>query len=56
VLGLTAVHVNRVLRILREEGFVTFQKGHVTFDDFDRLKEFSGFDIDYLDHNGPLLH
>lgn len=56
VLGLTAVHVNRVLRILREEGFVTFQKGHVTFDDFDRLKEFSGFDIDYLDHNDPQLH
>ena len=55
VLGLTAVHVNRVLRNLREDGLVTFQKGHVHFDDFARLKAFAGFDIDYLDHEGPLL-
>jgi CRP-like cAMP-binding protein len=55
VLGLTAVHVNRVLRHLREDGLVTFQRGHVTFLDFGRLKVFSGFDIDYLDHEGPLL-
>lgn len=54
-LGLSAVHVNRVLRNLREEGLVTFQKGRVSFDDFDRLKDASGFDIDYLDHDGPLL-
>lgn len=55
VLGLTAVHVNRVLRHLREAGLVTFQKGRVTFDDFAQLKGFCGFDIDYLDHEGPLL-
>jgi CRP-like cAMP-binding protein len=55
VLGLTAVHVNRVLRNLREDGLVTFQKGRVTFDDFEGLKAFAGFDIDYLDHDGPLL-
>ena len=55
ILGLTPVHVNRVLRNLREAGFVTFQKGHVSFDDFDGLRIFSGFDIDYLDHEGPLL-
>lgn len=55
ILGLTPVHVNRVLRNLREDGLVTFQKGRVTFDAFDRLREFSGFDIDYLDHDGPLL-
>jgi CRP-like cAMP-binding protein len=55
VLGLTAVHVNRVLRNLREDGLVTFQKGHVTFVDFQRLKDFAGFDLDYLDHDGPLL-
>lgn len=54
-LGLSAVHVNRVLRELREEGLVTFQKGQVTFDDYDALVEFAGFDRAYLDHEGPLL-
>lgn len=54
-LGLSAVHVNRVLRELREEGLVTFQKGRVTFGDYAALAEFSGFDRSYLDHEGPLL-
>lgn len=55
VLGLSAVHVNRVLRHLREEGLVTFQKGHVAFDDFGRLKVLAAFDTAYLDQDGPLL-
>jgi len=54
-LGLSAVHVNRVLRELREEGLVTFQKGRVTFDDYDAMIEFCAFDRGYLDHDGPLL-
>jgi CRP-like cAMP-binding protein len=54
-LGLSAVHVNRVLRELREEGMVTFQKGRVVFDDYDALVEMAGFDRTYLDHDGPLL-
>lgn len=54
-LGLSAVHINRVLRQLREAGLVTFQKGRVTYDDFDRLVDLAGFDKDYLDHEGPLL-
>ena len=54
-LGLSAVHVNRVLRQLREMELLTFQKGHVAFDDFDRLVEFADFDTAYLDHDGPLL-
>jgi CRP-like cAMP-binding protein len=54
-LGLSAVHVNRVLRHLREEKLVTFQKGHVVFDDFDGLKDLAGFDTSYLDQDGPLL-
>lgn len=54
-LGLSAVHVNRVLRDLREAGMVTFQKGHVFFDNYDALVDFAGFDRDYLDHDGPLL-
>ncbi len=54
-LGLSAVHVNRVLRQLREAGLVTFQKGRVSFDDFARLKALAGFDTAYLDQDGPLL-
>jgi CRP-like cAMP-binding protein len=54
-LGLSAVHVNRILRQLREEGMVTFQRGRVTFDDVDQLIELAGFDTAYLDQEGPLL-
>jgi CRP-like cAMP-binding protein len=54
-LGLSAVHVNRVLRELREDGMVTFQKGRVVFDDYDALVEYASFDRTYLDHEGPLL-
>ena len=54
-LGLSAVHINRVLRQLREDGLLTFQKGHVTFDDLDRLVDLVGYDRGYLDHEGPLL-
>lgn len=54
-LGLSAVHVNRVLRELREEGLLTFQKGRVAFQNYEALVELSGFDRGYLDHEGPLL-
>lgn len=54
-LGLSAVHVNRVLRQLREKGLVTVRDGRVTFHDHDRLAELAEFDPSYLDQNGPLL-
>ncbi|OYQ36705.1 Crp/Fnr family transcriptional regulator [Niveispirillum lacus] len=54
-LGLSAVHVNRVLRELREDGLVTFQQSKVTFGDFDGMVAFSKFDRHYLDHDGPLM-
>jgi CRP-like cAMP-binding protein len=54
-LGLSAVHVNRVLRQLREDGLLTFQKGKVVFNDLSGLIEFADFDRQYLDHEGPLL-
>jgi len=54
-LGLSAVHINRVLRELREAGLLTFQKGKVTFDDFEGLVALADFDRAYLDHDGPLL-
>jgi CRP-like cAMP-binding protein len=54
-LGLSAVHINRVLRHLREEGMLTFQNGRVVFDDVARLCDLAQFDSAYLDHDGPLL-
>lgn len=53
-MGLSAIHVNRVLRELREEGLVTFQHGQVEFDDLDGLVLLADFDKTYLDHDGPL--
>jgi CRP-like cAMP-binding protein len=53
--GLSAVHVNRVLRELREQGMVTFRDGYVAFDDYDRTAEFADFEVSYLDQLGPLL-
>ncbi len=54
-LGLSSVHVNRTLRKLREDGLVTFQKGQVTFDNYDGLVRLADFDPAYLDHTGALL-
>lgn len=54
-LGLSAIHVNRTLRELREDGLLTFQKGQVTIHDFDRLADLAEFDRAYLDQEGPLL-
>ncbi|WP_324754956.1 Crp/Fnr family transcriptional regulator [Roseovarius sp. Pro17] len=54
-LGLSAVHINRVLRQLREEGMMTFRGGKVTFDDFDGLVKLADFDTAYMDFEGPLL-
>jgi CRP-like cAMP-binding protein len=54
-LGLTAVHVNRVLRELRERKPLGFSKGHVEFLDFDGLVDLAGFDSDYLDQHVRLL-
>jgi CRP-like cAMP-binding protein len=53
-LGLSAVHVNRVLRHLREDGLLTFRNGTVTFDDFDQLVHIVDFDMSYLDYDVPM--
>lgn len=55
VLGLSAVHVNRVLRQLREQCLLTFRDGKVIFDDFDGLVALAEFELNYLDQDGPLL-
>jgi CRP-like cAMP-binding protein len=54
-LGLSAVHVNRVLRQLREREMMTFRDGRVTFTNYAKLIEFAQFDPAYLDEIGPLL-
>lgn len=42
-LGLTAIHVNRVLRQLRELGLLTVRKGSVKIHDLSRLRKLAGF-------------
>lgn len=46
--GLTAVHVNRTLRQLREAGLMTFRDGRVIIPDLARLQAFASFDPLYL--------
>ena len=47
-LGLTAVHVNRVLKELRERGLMEFRGGRVTITDFAELERVADFDSNYL--------
>jgi CRP-like cAMP-binding protein len=51
-LGLTAIHINRVLRQLREDELITFRKGRVRIHDFERLRKIAGYCGGYLNsHN-----
>jgi len=54
-LGITAIHLNRVLRQLREANLLVFRKGRVTFLDKGKLVELTGFDPDYLDWDKPVF-
>lgn len=47
-LGLTAVHVNRTLQMLRETGMVELKSGRLHVHDFDRLAKTADFDPHYL--------
>jgi CRP-like cAMP-binding protein len=47
-LGLTAIHVNRVLRQLREQDLLTLRKGSVRIHDLNRLRKLAGFQGGYL--------
>jgi len=48
-LGMTAIHLNRVLRQLREARLIFFREGTVVFPDMARAAELTGFDRAYLD-------
>jgi CRP-like cAMP-binding protein len=54
-LGLSAIHVNRTLRKLREMGMLTFQDGRVTFDNYEDLVQLAKFDQIYLDQDAPVI-
>jgi len=47
-LGLSAIHVNRVLRQLREQGLLTLEKGTVSIHDLNGLRKLAGFEGGYL--------
>lgn len=47
-LGLTPVHVNRVLKELRERGLLTFRGGQVRIEDVAGLRRLGEFTTDYL--------
>ena len=46
--GLTAVHANRMLRQLREQGLVEFRQGVAELPDWHALRRFATFDPGYL--------
>ena len=48
VTGLTSVHVNRMLKKLRDENLLTFRGGTVAIGDWDRLQRIAEFDPTYL--------
>jgi CRP-like cAMP-binding protein len=48
-LGLTKIHVNRMLRELRERGCLTLRNGKLSFGDMASLMRIAEYDPDYLD-------
>jgi CRP-like cAMP-binding protein len=47
-LGMTSVHVNRVLKTLRIAGAIALPRGHLRIMDLPKLIEVAGFDENYL--------
>lgn len=46
--GLTPVHVNRVLQRMRADGLISLSAKHLTIHDLDRLRAIAGFSPNYL--------
>ena len=47
-LGLSPIHINRVLRQLREQKLLTLRKGNVKLHDLNGLRKLAGFQGGYL--------
>jgi CRP-like cAMP-binding protein len=52
--GTTAVHINRVIRALRERGLLEIGRGRVTIPDMAELARYAAFSPDYLYGSGSL--
>lgn len=50
-LGLSAIHVNRTLRELREGGLITLSEHRLVIHDPEKLRELAGYDSSYLDQS-----
>ena len=48
VTGLTSVHVNRMLKKLRDDGIVTLRAGDVVIHDWHQLQRLAEFNLNYL--------
>lgn len=48
LMGITAVHVNRTLAVLRERGLIALSGGRLVIPDVARLRAYGGFDPNYL--------
>lgn len=55
ILGLSQVHVNRMLQNLRGKGLISFNSGKVVMPDAEQLREFAGFNEDYLHYGAELF-
>ncbi|HWE47222.1 MAG TPA: Crp/Fnr family transcriptional regulator [Caulobacteraceae bacterium] len=53
MLGLSCVHVNRMVQQLRAEGLIQLGRGRLTICDEPRLTEAGGFQADYLGRSPP---
>ncbi len=47
-MGLSVVHTNRTLQTLRQEGLIVLTDGRLTIPNVFRMKEYAGFDANYL--------
>jgi DNA-binding transcriptional regulator LsrR (DeoR family) len=51
-LGLTTVHVNRVIQDLRRDGLITLGRGSLCINDWERLRQLAKFNPLYLHLDG----